>query len=166
MITLVLQVNHSNSQIKKLLVPKTTCNAEIKLHSSSFIPSKVLWNNPLGSDRHFRLHYALLAIYPKVFGSLGHFGKGEQRMKVGYQSSYQMLHLGLHCINPPTSGREIMRCCSVPAALHFSCCRRCALVIPLNKYISLHFLDLRAWNVCSSSGIVFQSHMLCPRTIR
>lgn len=46
-----------------------------------------------------------------------------------------------------------------------SCCRRCASLIPLNKYISLHFLDLRAWNVCSSSGTEFQSHMLWPRTI-
>lgn len=141
------------------------CNAEIKFHSSCDIPSQALWNNLLGSDIHFSLRKTFLAIYPKILGSLGHFSKGEQRMKVGYQSSYQMLHLGLYCINPPTSGREIKRCCSFPAALHFSCCRRCALLIPLNKHISLHFLDLRAWNVCSSSGIGFQSYMLWPRTI-
>lgn len=68
-------------------------------------------------------------------------------MNVGYPSSYQMPHLRLYCINPPTSGREIKRRCSFPAALHLLCSRRCASLIPLNKYISLHFLDLRAWNV-------------------
>lgn len=88
-----------------------------------------------------------LAIYIRNLQSLGDNSKGEHRMKAGCQSRYQMLHLGLYCINPATSGREIKRSCSFPAAIHLSCCRRCAPLIPLNKYISLRFLDLRARNV-------------------
>lgn len=47
------------------------------------------------------LQQTLLAICIKNLLSLGHYSKGEQRMKVGYQSRHQMLNLGLYCINPP-----------------------------------------------------------------
>lgn len=40
------------------------------------------------------------------------------RWKGGYQRRYQMLYHQLYCTNPFTSGREIKRCCSFPAALH------------------------------------------------
>lgn len=152
LITLALQVNLSNSHVKAsgrwLIRPHSM--QKLRYFYPMILLCKGFWTVFLALTHIVDLSRDLFQS-PWVFGSL------QKKVSRGWkQDTKEVTRCSITC------GREIKRCCSFPAALHLSRCRKCA---SLNKYISSHFLDLRAWNACSSSGIGFQSHMLWPRTI-
>lgn len=121
---------------------------------------KNYWSRPCKKDTSstlegkkrggFYIIYFLIMIYfLKHLGLKGHLFKGEQSV---LPKRYQMLYLRLRCINPPTSGQIIRRCCLLPAAFQFLYCRGRESLIFLSKYIHMHGLSELKGSKC----ILFQ----------